>query len=139
VADQSEEEDVEREEEARDEDEQEESAKAESDSDSSDESDADSSEEKPPEPVEEEEEEEPAEPDNQDAIVALKDIGARVDSNDKERVWRVFFYEKHGDDALAQVHGLPALKEVWILGTKITEQMKDRFVEQFPKVKVYYG
>ena len=108
------------------------------DSDAQDSSDEESSGEEQAKEAEEEEEE-ITEPDNQDAIVALKDIGARVDSNDKDRVWRVFFYDKHGDDALAQVHGLPALKEVWILGTKISEQMKDRFVEQFPKVKVYYG
>ena len=100
---------------------------------------ADADEENRAEEAVEEEEEEITEPDNQDAIVALKDIGARVDCNDKGRVWRVFFYDKHGDDALAQVHGLPALKEVWILGTKITAQMKDRFVDQFPKVTVYYG
>ncbi|MCP3695965.1 MAG: hypothetical protein GY917_27450, partial [Planctomycetaceae bacterium] len=59
----------------------------------------------------EEEDDEPKGDDHPDAIAALKDLGARLDLNKHERVWRIFFYEQHGDDVLDQIHGLPSLKE----------------------------
>ena len=91
------------------------------------------------EEVEEEPEPEPDPgPDNLDAIAALKELGCRADLNDNGRVWRIFLYEKHGDNALAQIHGLPSLKEIWTIGSKVTKPMLDRLQETLTdKVKIY--
>ena len=93
--------------------------------------------------ADEEEEEEPepevVEPDHQDAVAALRDIGARLDVNDNGNVWRIFFYEKHTDKDLDQIHGLPALKELWLLTTKITSNGANAVRERLDKATVHYG
>lgn len=76
-------------------------------------------------------------PDNQDAIRALREAGARVDVNDRGRVWRVFLYEKNRDHDAAQIHGFPKLREVWLLGSRVTPLMIQRLREAFPDVRVY--
>ena len=86
---------------------------------------------------EEAEEQAPLEPDHQDAIAALKDCGCRLDVDDTGHVWRIFLYDRMGDETLAQIHGLPALKDVWVIGTRVSKEMVEQFKEQFPKVRVY--
>ena len=50
------------------------------------------------EPEPEPEPEVPPEPDHQDAIAALKDLGVRLVTNDHGNAFRIIFYEHHGDD-----------------------------------------
>ena len=87
-------------------------------------------EEGPPEP--------PPEPDHQDSVAALNDLGARLELNEHGNAWRLFFYEDHGDDAVAQIHGLNSLKEIWLLGTKVSEKMVDELKEHLPEAKVFH-
>ena len=89
-------------------------------------------------PKEESEEGEPGD-DHPDAIAALKDLGARLDLNKHERVWRVFFYEKHDDAALDQIHGLSSLKELWLLHTRVTSEAAEKARERLEGVTVYHG
>lgn len=91
-----------------------------------------------PEPEPEPEEVEPEEPDNRDAVVAIKDVGGRIDLNKFGRVWRVFLYQRNTDADVAQIHGLPMLKEIWLLGTKVTQEGYERVKELFPDAKIYY-
>ena len=84
-----------------------------------------------------EEEPIPDEPDNQDAIRVLKELGARLDVNQHGFVWRVFLYEKNGDDAARQIHGFPMLKEIWLLGSKVTGPMAEKLQEDFPAAKIF--
>jgi|GEM_PF-3134779 len=76
-------------------------------------------------------------PDNQDAIRALRELGARVDVNERGRVWRIFLYERNKDNALAQIHGFPRLKEVWLLGSRVSKEMVDRLREIHPELTIY--
>ncbi len=94
-------------------------------------------EETPEEP--EEEDDEPAGDDHPDAIAALKDLGARLDLNKHERVWRIFFYEQHDDAMLDQIHGLPSLKELWLLHTRVTEEGAEKVRERLEGVTVHHG
>jgi len=89
-------------------------------------------------PQEESEEGEPGD-DHPDAVAALKDLGARLDLNKHERVWRIFFYEKHDDDALEQIHGLSSLKELWLLHTRVTSEAAEKVRERLEGVTVYHG
>ncbi|MFP6673743.1 MAG: hypothetical protein VB878_01575 [Pirellulaceae bacterium] len=91
-----------------------------------------------PEPEPEPEEVEPEEPDNIDAAAAIKDVGGRVDLNKFGRVWRVFLYERNTDADVAQIHGLPMLKEIWLLGTKVTQEGYEKVKEAFPDAKIYF-
>ena len=54
-------------------------------------------------------------------------------------VFRILFYDNHRDEHLEQIRGLPNLKEVWLLGTKVTKtgaaELQERLGED---VKVYY-
>ena len=115
-----------------------------SDEDKSDEdkSDEDEAKKEAPEkkktPKEESEEGEPGD-DHPDAIAALKDLGARLDLNKHERVWRIFLYENHGDEALEQIHGLSSLKELWLLHTRVTSEGAEKVRERLEGVTVYYG
>jgi len=95
-------------------------------------------EEKEEEEEEEEEEEVEPEPDHPDAVAALKDIGARVDLNKWESVWRIIFYEQHDDSVIERFHGLPCLKEIWLLGTKVTEEGYEALKERMPELTIYY-
>ncbi|MEC9003970.1 MAG: hypothetical protein VX644_11400 [Planctomycetota bacterium] len=95
---------------------------------------ADAAEETP-----EEEDDEPKGDDHPDAIAALKDLGARLDLNKHERVWRIFFYEQHGDDVLDQIHGLPSLKELWLLHTRVTKEGAEKARERLEGVTVHHG
>ena len=70
---------------------------------------------------------------------ALKDLGARLDLNKHERVWRIFFYEKHDDTAVDQIHGLSSLKELWLLHTRVTSEAAEKVRERLEGVTVYYG
>jgi hypothetical protein len=81
---------------------------------------------------------EPLEPDHPDTLAALKEIGARVEVNDKGHVWRVFFYERNTDEQLSNVHGLGGLQEVWLIGSKVTPAGVEKFKESLPKVRIYY-
>lgn len=89
----------------------------------------------PPQP---EEPPEPQEPDNQDAIAALRELGCRVDINQRGRAWRIFFYEKHKDNAVAQVHGLPCITEVWLVGSRVSDLMAERLKESLPPTTKIY-
>ncbi len=91
-----------------------------------------------PEPEPEPEEVEPEEPDNIDAAAAIKDVGGRVDLNKFGRVCRVFLYERNTDADVAQIHGLPMLKEIWLLGTKVTQEGYEKVKEAFPDAKIYF-
>ncbi len=112
-----------------------------SDDDSSDDdsSDDDSSDDDEKEKEKEEEEEVEPDPDHPDAVAALKDLGARLELNKWNSVWRILFYESHDDSALDQIHSLPCLKEVWLMGTKVTEEGYEKFKERFPDITIYFG
>ena len=107
---------------------------AEPDAADKDAADKDAAEETP-----EEEDDEPKGDDHPDAIAALKDLGARLDLNKHERVWRIFFYEQHGDDVLDQIHGLPSLKELWLLHTRGTEEGAEKARGRLDGVTVHHG
>ncbi len=113
-----------------------------SDDDKSDDDDSKKAEKEAPEkkktPKEESEEGEPGD-DHPDAIGALKDLGARLDLNKHERVWRIFLYETHGDETLEQIHGLSSLKELWLLHTRVTSEGAEKVRERLEGVTVYYG
>ncbi len=88
-----------------------------------------------PEPVEEEI---VYPPDDEKALAALKKLKVRLDVNDKGNVWRAIFDDTNGKDpSLVLLKGLPALKELWLLGTKVTAKAADAFKEEHPKIKVY--
>ena len=53
-------------------------------------------------------------------------------------IWRVFFYDKNSDDDLTHIHGLADLKEVWLLGSKVTNGGAADLRERLPDVKVFY-
>jgi len=89
------------------------------------------------EPQEEEDIEAELPPDNQDAIRALRELGARVDLNEQGRVWRVFLYEKNKDNAALQIHGFPMLREIWLLGSKVSPQIIEKLKEAYPKARVF--
>ena len=108
-----------------------------SDATDSDATGSDTAEEAPEEP--EEEDDEPKGDDHPDAIAALKDLGARLDLNKHERVWRIFFYEQHDDAVLDQIHGLPSLKELWLLHTRVTEEGAEKVRERLEGVIVHHG
>ncbi|HAY81825.1 MAG TPA: hypothetical protein DCY79_18630, partial [Planctomycetaceae bacterium] len=80
----------------------------------------------------------PPEPDHQDAVAALKDLGVRLVTNEHGNAFRVIFYEQHGDEAIAQIRGLHSLKEVWLVGSKATKQIVDQLKESLPEVTVYH-
>ena len=79
----------------------------------------------------------PPEPDHPDAVAALKDLGARLETNEAGNVWRILFYEDHKDADLAQIHNLHSLKELWVIGSKISKDATEAFKEAFPDVTVY--
>jgi hypothetical protein len=87
---------------------------------------------------EEQEEEELLEPDHPDTVAALKEIGARCEVDKTGHVWRVFFYEKNTDEHLSQLHGLAGLKEIWLIGSRVTPKGVEELKEEYPKVTVYY-
>jgi hypothetical protein len=89
------------------------------------------------EEVDEEEIEAELPQDNQDAIRALRELGARVDLNEQGRVWRVFLYEKNKDNAALQIHGFPMLREIWLLGSKVSPQIIEKLREAYPKARVF--
>ena len=101
--------------------------------------DKDAAEQDAAEETPEEEDDEPKGDDHPDAIAALKDLGARLDLNKHERVWRIFFYEQHGDDVLDQIHGLPSLKELWLLHTRVTKEGAEKARERLEGVTVHHG
>jgi len=106
------------------------------DEDTSDDSEKESDED---DAAAEEEEEPPTEPDHPDAINALKDIGVRLLYNKFDVVFRILFYDNHRDEHLEQIRGLPNLKEVWLLGTKVTKNAAAELQERLGEdVKVYY-
>lgn len=91
--------------------------------------------EQPPE----EEPEEELPPDDKKAVAALRKLGVRLDVNEKGNVWRVIFNDMNGrDDALVLLKGLPGLKELWLIGTKVTPKAAEKFKEDHPKMTVYY-
>ena len=79
----------------------------------------------------------PPEPDDPDAVQALKDIGARLETNEEGNVWRVFFYEDHTDADVTRMHSLHSLKQVWVIGSKATPECVAQLREQFPNATVY--
>ncbi|MBN80403.1 MAG: hypothetical protein CMJ70_09700 [Planctomycetaceae bacterium] len=79
----------------------------------------------------------PPEPDDPDAVQALKDIGARLETNEEGNVWRVFFYEDHTDADVTKMHSLHSLKQVWVIGSKATPECVTQLREQFPNATVY--
>ena len=79
----------------------------------------------------------PPEPDDPDAVQALKDIGARLETNEEGNVWRVFFYEDHTDADVTKMHSLHSLKQVCVIGSKATPECVTQLREQFPNATVY--
>ena len=79
----------------------------------------------------------PPEPDDPDAVQALKDIGARLETNEEGNVWRVFFYENHTDADVTKMHSMHSLKQVWVIGSKATPECVTQLREQFPNATVY--
>ena len=79
----------------------------------------------------------PPEPDDPNAVQALKDIGARLETNEEGNVWRVFFYEDHTDADVTKMHSLHSLKQVWVIGSKATPECVTQLREQFPNATVY--
>ena len=79
----------------------------------------------------------PPEPDDPNAVQALKDIGARLETNEEGNVWRVFFYEDHTDADVTRMHSLHSLKQVWVIGSKATPECVTQLREQFPNATVY--
>jgi hypothetical protein len=90
------------------------------------------------EEVEEEEEEISYPPDDEKAVAALKKLRVRLDVTDKGNVWRAIFDDTNGKEtSLVLLRGLPALKEVWLLGTKVPPAAADELRQQRPALKVY--
>ena len=119
---------------AEEDDSEEEKSEEEDDADGSDEEDGQDSEE---ETEEEEEIEYP--PDDKKAVAALEKLNVRLDVSEKGNVWRVIFDDWNGrDPALVLLKGLPALRELWLLGTRVTEDAAKQFKEDHPKITVYY-
>ena len=79
----------------------------------------------------------PPEPDDPNAVQALKDIGACLETNEEGNVWRVFFYEDHTDADVTRMHSLHSLKQVWVIGSKATPECVTQLREQFPNATVY--
>ncbi|MEE3367787.1 MAG: hypothetical protein VX346_00445 [Planctomycetota bacterium] len=79
----------------------------------------------------------PPEPDDPTAVQALKDLGARLETNEEGNVWRVFFYEDHTDADVTKMHSLHSLKQVWVIGSKATAECVTQLREQFPNATVY--
>ncbi len=86
----------------------------------------------------EDEEPEPLEPDHPDTVAALREIGARCEVDKTGHVWRLFFYEKNTDEHLSHVHGLAGLKEIWLIGSRVSPKGVEAFKEEYPDVTVYY-
>ena len=87
----------------------------------------------------EEEEEIEYPPDDKKAVAALEKLNVRLDVSEKGNVWRVIFDDSNGrDPALVLLKGLPALRELWLLGTRVTEDAAKQFKEDHPKITVYY-
>ncbi|QDU94560.1 prolipoprotein diacylglyceryl transferase [Lignipirellula cremea] len=77
-------------------------------------------------------------PDDAKAIEALTRLKCRLDRNDYGNVWRVFMYEHHGTDAsLLLLSGLPSLRELWVLGTKVTAKGIEELRVEMPKLTIY--
>ena len=106
------------------------------------------SEEKSEDEVEEKEEEEEEKeeekeigypPDGEKAVAALQKLNVRLDVSEKGNVWRVIFDDSNGKDpALVLLNGLPALRELWLLGTRVTTEAAEEFKEAHPKITVYH-
>ena len=106
------------------------------------EEEADSEDEAAQDPAEEEaeaEEEIDYPPDDKKAVAALEKLNVRLDVSEKGNVWRVIFDDANGrDPALVLLNGLPALRELWLLGTRVTAEAAEKFKEEHPKVTVYH-
>jgi hypothetical protein len=90
-------------------------------------------------PPEEPEEEIVYPPDDEKALAALRKLRVRLDVNDKGNVWRAIFDDTNGKDpSLILLKGLPALKELWLLGTKVTQPVAESFKAEHPMVKVFF-
>lgn len=77
-------------------------------------------------------------PDDEKAVAALRKMQVRLDSNDRGNVWRVIFDDTNGkDQSLVLLKGLPALRELWTIGTHVTSVAVAEFKEERPKVTVY--
>ena len=78
-------------------------------------------------------------PDDEMAVAALKKLRIRLDTTEKGNVWRVIFDDTTGtDQQLLLLGGLPALKEVWLLGTKAKPADAEKLKETRPQLKVYH-
>jgi len=77
-------------------------------------------------------------PDDEFSVEQLKKAGCRVDVNDKGNVWRVFLYERHTNALLNHTLGLPGLKELWLLGSKVTKTAVTELQKELPKTKIHF-
>ncbi|MCA9268503.1 MAG: hypothetical protein KDA41_08525 [Planctomycetales bacterium] len=78
-------------------------------------------------------------PDDEKAVAALKKLRVRLDVNAKGNVWRAIFDDYNGKDPnLVLLNGLPALKELWLIGTKVTEKAVDEIRHERPKATIYF-
>ena len=77
-------------------------------------------------------------PDDEKAVAALRKLRVRLDVTEKGNVWRAIFDDTNGkDQSLVLLGGLPALKELWVIGTMISPSAVEQFKEERPKVTVY--
>jgi hypothetical protein len=58
--------------------------------------------------------------------------------NEQGNVWRIFFYEKHTNGLLNHLLGLNSLKEIWLLGSKVTEVGVEELKKEKPNATVYF-
>jgi hypothetical protein len=78
------------------------------------------------------------EPDDQESISALRNLGARLDVDPEGHVWRVILYGRQSrDGALAHMRGLPGLRDLWVIGTAVTKAGVEALKSEMPTVKVY--
>ena len=118
-----------------------ESASEDADDDDADDDDADEKSDKSGDQAEQKPEEEEIDypPDDKKAVAALQNLKVRLDVSEKGNVWRVIFDDSNGrDQALVLLKGLPALRELWLLGTRISKDTAKKFDEEHPKITVYY-
>lgn len=81
---------------------------------------------------------EKAEPqDNQDILQELTYLGVRLDTGNDGYVWRAFLYENHDDEVLKLVRGLPKIRELWTIGSKVSSGAMATYREDHPECTIH--
>jgi hypothetical protein len=80
----------------------------------------------------------PPPPDDPEVVGTLESFNARLDVNENGNVWRVILYEKGGtDEALDWVKKLPAVRELWVIHTKVTPDAIEELKREMPDLVIY--